>query len=500
MVLTFLVILAGPTVVQGSKLPVPDATAQKAARNTVRELFKSDYAKTGPGDRKVLVGKLMRQSIETKDDPNARFVLLQEARSIAAEAGDVGTALQAVDELSYQFEVDRVALKHLTLATTSLSARDPSRMSAAAELLLQLVDEALADLNLGVAEKSASQALNMAKASENAPLTARVTAKLKELSGWKSKIAQVQAAKDKLKVNPGDADANLSVGRFTCLTLGRWVSGIPFLAKGSDAALKALALRDQNGPKERADQVALADGWWDHSEKEGSPAKEHLRTRAAYWYQETLPHLTGLVRTKVEKRLKEAPLRILPGLGIDFLRMIDPARDGLSGTWEKSGTVLNSPAREGFLEVPYAAPPEYDLLLTVERKSDEKKLNSLVVILPLIEGKVAVMVDQAEEGSEEISGMSQIDGKRIADNETKHQGRLLRQDIPSTVIYAVRRTGVSLHVDGKRIFDWKGDLKRLSFTAVTGRQADTICVACNAKFLFTGISFIPVGEPGKPTR
>ncbi len=498
MVLTFLMILAGSAVVQDSKLPVPDAAAQKAARSTVRELFKSDYAKTGLGDRKVLVGKLLRQSIETKDDPNARFVLLQEARSLAAEAGDVATALQAVDELSGQFEVDRVALKHLTLATTSLSARDPSTMSAAAERLLQLVDEALADLNVGVAEKSASQALNMAKASENMPLTARVTAKLKELSGWKSKIAQVQAAKDRLKANPDDGDANLSVGRFTCLTLGKWVSGIPFLAKGSDAALKTLALRDQNGPKEPADQVALADGWWDQSEKEGGSAKEHLRTRAAYWYQEAISTLSGLVRTKVEKRLKDAPLRVVPGLRIDLLRMIDPARDGLSGTWEKSGTSLTSPDRDGFLEVPYASPPEYDLLLTVERKSDEKTLNSLVVVLPLINGKVAAVVDQ--EGSEEISGLSKIDGKLIVDNGTKYVGRQLRQGISSTVIYAVRRTGVSLYVDGKRIFDWKGDLQRLSFTAATGRQADTICLACNARFLITGIALVPVGEPGKSTR
>ena len=77
------------------------------------------------------------------------------------------------------------------------------------------------------------------------------------------------------------------------------------LALGGDATLKALALREMEGPAEAAEQVKLGDGWWNLAGKEAGAAQKNLQGRAGYWYNKALPGLLGLVKDKSEKRVAE---------------------------------------------------------------------------------------------------------------------------------------------------------------------------------------------------
>src|SRR5439155_21454636 len=85
--------------------PVPPAADVARAEATVKELFKADYAKTKTADRVALAAKFLRDATDAKEEPAARFVLLREARDLAAKAGDPTLALQAADELVTQFKV-----------------------------------------------------------------------------------------------------------------------------------------------------------------------------------------------------------------------------------------------------------------------------------------------------------------------------------------------------------------------------------------------------------
>src|SRR5437667_544716 len=76
--------------------PVPNADQQKAEEKSVREVFKDEFAKTSPTDRLALVKKLIEQSLETKDDPPVRYVLLREARDLAAALGNADLAFRAI--------------------------------------------------------------------------------------------------------------------------------------------------------------------------------------------------------------------------------------------------------------------------------------------------------------------------------------------------------------------------------------------------------------------
>ena len=79
------------------------------------------------------------------------------------------------------------------------------------------------------------------------------------------KVAQALAA---VEANPQDAEANLTVGKLYCFTKGDWVEGLPYLAKGSDKPVKALALQETGLPPSDADgEAKLADAWWNVGQK-----------------------------------------------------------------------------------------------------------------------------------------------------------------------------------------------------------------------------------------
>src|SRR5262249_13456290 len=69
-------------------------------------------------------------------------------------------------------------------------------------------------------------------------------------------------------------------------------------------------------PKKSADQLAVADGWWDLAENEKDPAKLNLQRRAMHWYDQALPDLRGLSRLKATKRIEQIAVRVA-GVGVD---------------------------------------------------------------------------------------------------------------------------------------------------------------------------------------
>jgi hypothetical protein len=116
----------------------------------------------------------------------------------------------------------------------------------------------------------------------------------------------VEEAQAKLKARADDPEANFLVGRYECLTKGRWAEGLQHLAAGSDAALAELAKTDLSDPTDPEAQVALADRWWDLADKETGAAKRNLRLHAATWYKKAMPNLKELVKMKAERRLETA--------------------------------------------------------------------------------------------------------------------------------------------------------------------------------------------------
>jgi hypothetical protein len=288
------------------KLAVPDAAAREKAEKLVQEVFQEDLAraKGNPAALRKLGGTLVEQARETKDDPAARFVLFRDAAELAAQAGDLADATHRITEIAREFAVDKAELQLHVLETAAPSAADADANLKLAEAALATFSDALAADNFDVAGRLVAVAETAARKAKNLPLLARAEARSKEIHEIARAYEPVRAAVETLRQKPDDAEANLAVGKFCCFVRDNWDKGLPLIAKAGESKLQQLAVKDVARPTEPRDQVALADGWWELAETERDQARTALQQRASYWYEQAVPHLAGLTKAKVEKRLK----------------------------------------------------------------------------------------------------------------------------------------------------------------------------------------------------
>lgn len=144
---------------------------------------------------------------------------------------------------------------------------------------------------------------------------------------------------------------------------------------------------------------------------------------------------------------------------VNLLRLIDPKRDTVQGEWKLEGGALLCVRKLPWarLQIPYIPPDEYDLTLVAERQEGLEAIN-----IGLARGATlfhVVLDGFAFKGLQ--SGLSTVDGKWADANETTVKGQLFTNGTPSTVVCSVRKEGVKVTVDGRKVIDWTGEYKRL---------------------------------------
>ncbi|HYW79033.1 MAG TPA: putative Ig domain-containing protein, partial [Thermoguttaceae bacterium] len=133
------------TVPESPKQAVPDEAKQDEIVAKVRDLFADSYDSSVSPVRLALAAQLIQNAQQTSDSPEQRYVLLSQARNIAAEEGDCLLALAAVDELAKTFDVDPVAMKVEALGLAADRARSSAKVNQICESTFALADEAIAD-------------------------------------------------------------------------------------------------------------------------------------------------------------------------------------------------------------------------------------------------------------------------------------------------------------------------------------------------------------------
>jgi len=485
-VLLLLTVQAAP-----AQEPEPSPAAQKEAEKEIRELFKAQYAKRSPADQQALARKLLESGLETKDNPAGRYVLFREARDVAVQAGDVATALTSVDELAGAFVVDRLSLRSSVVSKVTVP-RAPEAARALAEAGLAVLQEAVDADKYELAASAVAKAESAARAAQDPHFVSQIQARAKDVGELREQYARVRAAEATLSQKPDDGPSHAEVGRFVCFFKGDWEKGLPRLVSGSDPALRDLAQKDLGKPGAPEAKVQLADAWWDVSERERSRlAKSRLRGRAAFWYEQALPNLTGLVRLKVEKRIQEA--QASPAQEpIELLKLVDPAKDSVRGDWRfQEGGLLSPTGPFVRLQIPYAPPAEYDLRVVVERKSAPE-----VLVLGLVlEGA------QCTVGLDGLGGtQSTLEG---AGDRVTAPGRALKNSGTSLIVCAVRKASLAVTVDGRKVFETALDPKRPGALPagwdVPAKNA-LFLGAYDCSYRFTSVLLAPVSGSGKRLR
>ncbi|MCI0460745.1 MAG: WD40 repeat domain-containing protein [Gemmataceae bacterium] len=293
-----------------AKTKVPPQADLKKALALVQEVYKDEYAKAqkDPPARNALARTLLVEGRDTTDYPAGRYVLYQQARQLAAEGGDIPTALQAVEELAQAFALspeEVFSLKARSLFAATKATIAPEAYQSVVDSALLLLDEAAAIDDYEAAEGLLTTAGAAARKLKSIPLVRALEQRSQEIQRLKTAFAQVKPFADTLKRDPTDTKANLVVGRYQAFTRGNWDRGMALLLKSGDASLQALAKQELAPPESGSGLLALAQGWDKAAQGEKSAdAKHRMLARAHTWYQQAIGQLEGKSRQTAEQRLK----------------------------------------------------------------------------------------------------------------------------------------------------------------------------------------------------
>lgn len=290
---------------------IPGITSQFQAETRIKQIYASDYADTSFNGRRTLAKRLIEASSQTQSDWDAKFVLLREARTLAAAAGDVTTAFEAIDLTAREFPVIKLYLRAEALdAAMPMLTADNSRL-AGASMCMDLVDQAMIEGEYERVDALLGLAGDAARKAKSKPYFEWIEARSAAIRPLREAWEVAKPAKVALSRAPDDPAANLVAGTFVTFVKGDFETGLPMLAKSGDEQLASLAQQDLSTPADRASlQLKSANGWWEYAESQPVDYRSAIRRRAGYWYRKAQSHLDGLDRALAQRRLQElAPPR-----------------------------------------------------------------------------------------------------------------------------------------------------------------------------------------------
>ncbi len=287
----------------------------------VKDAFKVEYRDTSAAGREALARKLLEEA--SHEDLITQFVMLEQSRDLAAKAGDLKTALGAVDSLSASFNVDAPALKVAAL-TAAASGKPPPDARHFAEACADLSRQVARAEDVEATAKAADLLENAARILKEPGFSALAQFRSDDAKWEKREYAKVKGELSRITKIKDDEQLNSDIGRYYCFVLGDFDRGLPLLAKGANPELKELAAADLAAPEEMKPRMALGDRWWKLAETQHDPGASRIVGRSGYWYERALPDVTGLEKIKVQRRLNESRPSWLSEM---------PMRDEVVGAW-----------------------------------------------------------------------------------------------------------------------------------------------------------------------
>ena len=262
---------------RSDKLPIPDASSWAAKAPQVREIYEEEFKQARSKSQKVSLAKdLLNQANETEDDAVGRFVLLSMARDLAAENGDVETALLAIQRMYDDFDIDVVVTKSDAFKKLADSVTTTQGREALFVAMSGLIASEVAADRYDSARPLAELAISVVRPPKTAQLLNQATSQLAKIATLEKEYAALGEARDKLRANPAEPNANLAIGKFYCFSKGDWDRGIPMLVLGNDKPLSELASKELSSSSELSAQIELGDGWWNRALDSSGREKENM--------------------------------------------------------------------------------------------------------------------------------------------------------------------------------------------------------------------------------
>lgn len=291
-----------------SRPPLPGDAEVADAAEQIRKLYAEDYKSAKKvDDRRKFAKKMLDEAKQVEADRPAYYVMLKASRDVAAGAGDLAVALDACNRLKQEFQFDEFAMFVQVLEQASPQLTETSGCDLLYDESMRLADLALEHDDFSGAKQALKLSQNAARRMQKQDDLAAVNKREDEINSAKAAFQKIAPHLLTLLRTPEQPTANAAVGRYTSLVKRDWTKGLAMLAKGDDAPLRQLAEDDLSAPVDHDAKAALADAWWDWSEKASSPIeKASAQLRAIHWYKQAIPGLApSLTRVRAERRVAD---------------------------------------------------------------------------------------------------------------------------------------------------------------------------------------------------
>lgn len=288
-----------------AKLPIPAEAARKAAEKQIRDIMGSDLSKARTPEDKTKIATQMLQTADGTSDPAGKYALLRDAEGLAADAGDVDTAIAANNAVVSAFQPDATngAIDPLQKFTRlSLEADAEAKLC---DLALTGLHEAISANRFDVARQFGKLALTFAHKTSDHDLAERAASALGSISTCEGEYARVAPMEATLQKSPNDPSANAAIGRYECFVKGNWDVGLPMLIKGSNETLKKAAVDELKPPATAMEESAVADAWWGMADGLPPAIQTNVRAHAVTLYARAEEGLSGLAKLKAEQRIAQ---------------------------------------------------------------------------------------------------------------------------------------------------------------------------------------------------
>jgi len=469
-----------PPAVAKKKSPVPPASVRDEISKQLKEVYAIEKAET-PAAKIKLANDLFQLNAEYREKPNEQFVLLSTAMRLASEGGDAQLMLKVIDAVGDDFDVDVLGAKVKMLATFAADANSSATFKTLVESSEAVINRAMAEERFDLAENLADGVYRTCmKKSSGKSFRKQAHNRRTDVQKLREDWQEVQENLSKLKTNPNDAEANQTVAEWYCLVSAEWDRGLPYLAKGSDEQLRALARQElDTPPTEAADQVKLADAWWDHAQSRKGLQKDSVLLHAGHWYQEAKPNIDStLLEKKLAQRMevidktehpfataREEPISetdFASGNWVDLLKWINTERDRVEGDWKRDADTITGWSKHAArILLPVVVEGSYDLKVDFTRTAGD---DHVAITFP-VQMRRCCLLFSAWHG--EVSGLDGIDGRNARDYPANKRPGTLVSGQRYSVVVSVRPEGdsgrIEVALDGQPYIQWAGRLDSLRF-------------------------------------
>jgi hypothetical protein len=205
------------------------------------------------------------------------------------------------------------------------------------------------------------------------------------------------------------------------------------------------------------------------------------------------------MRIKIERRIGAVEAPPLAG-SINLLKMIDPAKDGVRGTWTLGGDTLRSKGDQwSTLEIPYEPPPEYDFRIVFSRTDGTGDA------MQVLSRNGHQFIWSLGCASNTMMGFGFIRGGWVHEptNPTRRVvGSVLTNGKTHTSLVQVRNDGLKAFLDGKLIVEYPTTYDELSMHPDGSlRSTKNLGVgAWSSGMTFEKIELVEVTGKGRKTR